>query len=151
MQAFDQKKVALGIAALLLLTIVAPVRLNWAKNPKDNFPLSYYPMFSMPREGKAKMTYLVGVADDNRRVYLSYKLAGTGGMNQVRKIIRKRAESQPQKLCNKVAKAVAKSSEYPGITQVKIVKGEFELEAFSNHDFTPIDSEIVCTCNVIRK
>jgi hypothetical protein len=78
-------------------------------------------------------------------------MAGTGGMNQVRKVIRKRAAKDPAKLCAQVAKRVAKSSEYRTITKVKIMKGEFLFDTFFSGDSTPLASEVLCTCDVNRK
>ncbi|MCP1386506.1 hypothetical protein [Runella salmonicolor] len=142
------KLIAVACTVGLLLVILWPVRLNWQKSPKDNFPLTHYPMFSQMREGKVTMTYLVGVQQDQRRVYLSYQLAGTGGMNQVRKLIRKRADKNPEKLCQQVAAQVARKSEYRGVEKVKILKSSFIFDTFFNGDTIPQKNEVLCTCNV---
>jgi hypothetical protein len=151
MNAINKPKAALALTVLVLAVVLGPVWYNWAQKPKDSFPLSYYPMFSHVRNGKANMTYLVGVDKDNRRSYLSYKMAGTGGMNQVRKVIRKRAETQPAELCYQVAQKVAKTPEYANIASIKIVKSEFELATFFMGNDTPSNTEVLCTCDVKKQ
>lgn len=150
MKPINSKFIAATLAAGLLLLILWPVRLNWVKKPKDNFPLSHYPMFSHLRGGQATITYLLGVEQSQRRVYLSYEMAGTGGMNQVRKVIRKQAERNPEKFCQQVAKRVAQAAAYRAVEKVKILKSEFVFDKFFNGESTPQKSEVLCTCEVNR-
>lgn len=106
-------------------------------------------MFSQERKGKAEMTYLVGVDGVGKRRYLPYTLAGTGGMNQVRKLIRKRAKKNPTSLCQSVAKAVARSKSLAGrVRMVKVVESEFVFDRFFAGDQTPKNTTVLCSCAV---
>ncbi len=136
----------------MILLIVWPVRHNWTRKPVDSFPLSYYPMFSHDRGGKADMTYLLGVAADGKRRYLPYQLAGTGGMNQVRKVIAKRAKKDPAGLCRAVAEAIARGERsLPDVQTVKVVRSQFSFDQFFAGDQTPKTSTVLCSCNVTRE
>lgn len=135
----------------MILVIVWPVRYNWARKPVDSFPLSYYPMFSHDRHGKAEMTYLLGVSADGKRRYLPYQLAGTGGMNQVRKVIAKRAKKDPTGLCKTVADAIASGErDLNDVQTVKIIRGQFSFDQFFSGDQTPKSSNVLCSCFVNR-
>lgn len=105
-------------------------------------------MFSHEREGKANITYLVGVLPNGKRQYLSYQLAGTGGMNQVRKTIAKRAKKDPGKLCRTVARAVARTPEFDSVTTVKVMRSEFLFIRFFAGDQAPSRSSVLCSCTV---
>lgn len=139
------------LSLLMLLAVVAPICLNWVKKPNDSFPLSHYPMFSHERQGKAQLTHLVGVGVDGTRQYLPYQLAGTGGMNQVRKVIAKRAKKDPDGLCQTVAQAIAQDTLSWQQTQtVKVVRSEFLFDRFFAGDQTPQSSAVLCSCAVKR-
>jgi hypothetical protein len=83
------KCLVLGFSLVTVLVILAPIVQNRQPEPMDNFPLSYYPMFSAERSGPEQLTYLVGIDDRGNRLPIPYTLAGTGGMNQVRRQINK--------------------------------------------------------------
>ncbi len=145
------ERLATGLSLLMILAVVWPVHSNWVRKPQDSFPLSHYPMFSHDRQGKADMTYLIGVAADGKRQYLPYTLVGTGGMNQVRKTIAKRAKKDPAALCQKVAKALARESALASTIQtVKVVRSEFGFDRFFAGDQTPTRSTVLCSCAVKR-
>ena len=149
MKQTNPMRLAVGLSLLLITLAIWPVRQNWTAKPKDSFPLSHYPMFSKDRGGKAEMTYLLGVDGMGKRRYLPYALAGTGGMNQVRKLILKRAKKDPVSLCQSVAKAVARSKDLAGsVRMVKIVESEFVFDRFFAGDQTPENTRILCSCAV---
>lgn len=134
---------------LLLLAVLWPIGQNWAEKPRDSFPLSHYPMFSHERQGKADITYLVGVTATGHRRYLPYELAGTGGMNQVRKTIAKRAKKDPAGLCRAVAAALTRHEELRAVRTVKILRSEFRFDRFFAGDETPVRSTALCACEVL--
>jgi hypothetical protein len=148
-----QKLLAVLLSLLMMATVLLPVTENWQHKPADSFPLSYYPMFSQARNGKTSLTYLVGVDKEGNTHRISYHRAGTGGFNQVRKQIAKRASRNPQKLCKDIAFAVANRNKKPEILidTVKIVKGSFAFDRFfAAGEQTPERRKEICACAVER-
>lgn len=122
------------ISLLVLLAVAWPVQENWKSVPKDNFPLSYFPMFSAKRSKTYKVHYVVGYDADGRRYPLSYKLCGKGGFNQVRRQIRKAAkEGQGLALLEKTAQNILAKSKYAHIERIALVEGKFHLERYFTH------------------
>src|SRR5262245_34764942 len=62
-----------------------PIQQNWREKPRDNFPLSYYPMFSAKRDKIETFYYVLGRDAEGGRYYLHYRLIGAGGLNSVRR------------------------------------------------------------------
>lgn len=58
-----------------------------AKEEKDSFPFSTYPMFTAYRQGRQTIPHVVGFTSDGSRVPLHYRHFGAGGLNQVRRQI----------------------------------------------------------------
>jgi len=133
---------ALWISVFVIILILSPILENWASKPKDNFPLSYYPMFSKKRQATYGMYYFVGYDTAQNRYKISYKLAGTGGFNQVRRQIKKAARSDKAKAyTQEVAKRIANMKEYPysELTRIELVKGYYHLENyFLKQDTLPV-------------
>lgn len=147
-----QKLLASVVSALLLLLVLSPVTRNWQRKPKDNFPLSHYPMFSRDRQGEASVTYLLGIDRAGNQYFISYHRAGTGGFNQVRKQISKRSRREPQVLCREVAAAVARQTHRPEsmLDTVKIIEGHFAFDRFFAGDEQPQREKELCACPVAR-
>ena len=75
-----------GLFGLLLMgATVAPIEQNWRPHPNDNFPFSYYPMFSEKRGEIYAVSYIVGLDVQGNRHLISHRLAGSGGLNQTRR------------------------------------------------------------------
>lgn len=143
-----------ALCSLLMIgAVILPISQNWTRKPKDNFPLSHYPMFAKNRNDKAMLTYLLGIDRQGNRHFVSYTHAGTGGMNQVRKTINKRALKDPKALCDKVARSVGRSGTAPDVLldSIKIIKGNFQLSTFFAGNQTPTRSKEYCGCAVPRK
>ncbi|MBW1299056.1 hypothetical protein [Aquimarina litoralis] len=124
---------ALWISIFVIVLILSPVLENWAKKPTDSFPLSYYPMFSKKRQATYGMYYFVGYDAAHNRYKISYKLAGTGGFNQVRRQITKAARSgKATEFTKEIAERIATKNEYPysKMIRVELVKGYYHLENF---------------------
>lgn len=129
-----------GLVSLLLLLAVAwPVQENWKSAPKDNFPFSYFPMFSAKRSKTYKLHYVVGYDVNGNHHALSYKLSGKGGFNQVRRQIRKAArEGQGAALLEKTANNMLAKSKYTHIDRIVLVEGKYHLERyFTNGEKSP--------------
>ncbi len=144
---------AAGLSVALLVAVLLPIRENWKADPKDNFPLSYFPMFSEVRGETYKVAHLVGLDTEANRKLVSYKLAGTGGLNQVRRQIRKTVrEGGAATLCQSVAERVAKSKQksLASLSKIQIITGEYNLNEFFAGNKTPVKEITHATCNVER-
>ncbi|WP_282085009.1 hypothetical protein [Aquimarina algiphila] len=138
---YSQKQ-AMWVSILIIALILSPIAENWASKPKDNFPLSYYPMFSKKRKATYGLYYFVGYDTTQKRHKISYKIAGTGGFNQVRRQIRKAARSdRAQAFTQKVAEKIANKKGYPysNLVRIELVKGYYHLENyFLKKDTLPV-------------
>jgi len=94
-----------SILSILMIGVVfSPIVKNWEKKPQDSFPLSHYPMFSEKRNRNMSLTYMVGIGTRGERYKIPYAYVGSGGLNQVRKQIRKRVDKgEANGLCQSVA------------------------------------------------
>ncbi|MDX1982791.1 MAG: hypothetical protein SFV51_21150 [Bryobacteraceae bacterium] len=141
------------LSLLTMLLVVSPVAENWRKRAKDSFPLSYYPMFSERRSPEQKVTYLTGKDKEGRRVRLRYTLAGGGGLNQVRKQIRKFVrDGRAQDLCSLAAANLARRTSAPlrNVTRVQVVTGEYNLNRYFSGDKSPSEEITHAACEVER-
>jgi hypothetical protein len=144
---------AVGLSAVMLVAVMLPVRENWQTNPKDDFPLSYFPMFSEARGETYKVTHLVGLDAEANRTMIRHNFAGTGGLNQVRRQIRKTArEGGSAGLCQSVAARVAKSkqSALAAVSQIQVVTGEYRLNEYFAGNRNPVAEVVHATCEVER-
>lgn len=131
--AIEGKRSAAAFSALVVGAVAWPIRQNWRARPRDGFPLSYFPMFTVDRSKRCKVTHLVGVRADGERVVIPYHCGGAGGLNQVRRQLRRIArEGDPDELCRLVAQRVARRSGagLEGLASVQLITGEYCLEAF---------------------
>lgn len=125
-----EKGLAGVFSALLAGAVLWPVVQNWRERPKDGFPLSYYPMFSLKRSDSTMVRYLVGLDAGGGRHLLPHTYAGTGGLNQVRRQINKVVRAgKADTLCRLVAANVAQTDEerFAGLVTVQVVAGRYRL------------------------
>ena len=149
------KILAVVLSLILLAAVLSPIRENWKDEPRDNFPLSFYPMFNRKRCETTWLTYIVGYDGDGRNIQVPYWFAGSGGFNQVRMQLTKigRDRTEAQKPCDSIAEKIARSRsiKYRQIVSVKIIRGEFNLKNFFKKTQKPVKTRIVATCEVKRK
>lgn len=142
-----------GLLSLLMLCAVLwPIQENWQTAPKDNFPLSYFPMFSAKRAKTQKLHYVVGYDENGIRRNISYKLTGKGGFNQVRRQIRKYAKNgRGDELLLKTAQKMSTKSKYRDIACIELVEGKYHVERyFLSGQKSPV-SEIVIAHQTIEQ
>ncbi|MCG8347214.1 MAG: hypothetical protein MI924_05475 [Chloroflexales bacterium] len=145
------KPLATGFSLAIIGTVLWPIIENWRKEPQDNFPLSYYPMFSAKRSKRAEVTHLVGYDEQGQRSVLDYKYAGRGGMNQVRRQIRRLvAEGHAEKLCQSVAANIARrqNGSPSDIVTVQIVTSSYRLDRYFSGDKRPRSETVHAECHV---
>lgn len=148
------KSLATLFSVATLLAILWPVSENWQKKPKDNFPLSYFPMFSQKRDSVCTVNYFVGYDSSGQRHYIPYSLIGSGGFNQVRRQVNKKVRSEKgEELTQKLAKKIARNevTPYCHITKVAMVRGRFNLnDYFLNGIRTPLNEKIIFAKTIER-
>jgi hypothetical protein len=148
-----EKAFAGCLSALTILAVLWPVTRNWRENPKDGFPFSHYPMFSVKRAKKANVNYLVGLDADGERLLLPYGFAGAGGLNQVRRQINRAVrEGRAEELCRAVAARVAleEEGEFAGVVAVRVVTGRYRLEGYFSGAREPVYERVRASCAVAR-
>lgn len=130
---FDGKGFAAGVSLLTVGAVLWPVVQNWREEPEDNFPLSYYPMFSKKRRKSASVVYLVGVDGKGKRHLIRYDHAGPGGFNQVRRQIRRLVqEGKAEDLVRLVGTSIVQRDDgrYADVTTVEVVTGRYDLDEY---------------------
>jgi UDP-N-acetylmuramoyl-tripeptide--D-alanyl-D-alanine ligase len=119
------------VSVSVLSAVLLPIAENFRDEPQDSFPLSYYPMFSKPRRADLRITHCIGIDRNGDRHLIPYRACGSGGMNQVRKQIRKIANSGPKKarsLCRRVARRLER--EKKGFEQVQLVTSKYAVDDY---------------------
>jgi len=148
-----QKGLAGLFGFLLMGATVAPVEQNWRPHPRDNFPFSYYPMFSEKRGEIYAVSYMVGLDGQGNRTLISYRFAGSGGFNQTRRQINKLIrEDEADMLCQAVAEKVAREDAppYSAIVTVRIVTGRFKFADYFGGNKAPLKERAHASCQVER-
>ena len=143
--------VVFSLAAVTLIGI--PIVQNFREKPDDGFPLSYYPMFSKERNGVTELSHPIGIREDGTTIDLHYRTVSRGGMNQVRRQIRKIIRNGDAKeLCHDVAEYVARSKrkEYQDIVAVAIVTDTYDFHEFFSGNRTPRRRKVIARCAVKR-
>lgn len=122
---------ALAIGGALVAIVAAPVLQHRRSQPVDGFPLSHYPMFSARRRSTGSVVHVV-IDDADGTHPVDYRRLGTGGLNQVRRQLNRRAKTPVG------AAALAHDAlELLGADCVRVVRSTFEYERFFSGDRTP--------------
>lgn len=145
------KAVTYAAAAALVGVVLAPLRQNWRRKPRDGFPISYYPMFSARRQRSGTVVHLVGVDSSGQAQVLHYRHAGTGGLNQVRRQIRRTVKAgRAQELADTAARSVAGStrSSKRRVVQVRVVSSRHAYDEFFAGHRVPEEETVHATAAV---
>ncbi len=148
------KRIARGLSILMLGAVLRPIIEYWRKKPRDSFPLSPYPMFSAKRTHSAKVTYVLGFDAEGTRHLLPYLYVGTGGLNQVRRQLRRNvSRSKAETVCQAVAAKIARRSSgpYRDLVTVQIVTGAYRLDDYFKGITSPVSEQVHASCDVKRE
>jgi hypothetical protein len=129
----SSKKSALIFSFIMAGVVAWPVTENLKKKPSDNFPLSYYPMFSFKRDADYTLNYIVGYDAGNKRYYIPYRYIGSGGFNQARRQLnRKVKKNEGGAVLQKVRNRIIKRNEppYNQLTKIQLVRGRFNFDKY---------------------
>lgn len=132
------------LTAALLTAIALPARkLGRREEVRDSFPFSHYPMFSAQRKSYYWVTHLLGIEADGTSRPLHYSYLGTGGLNAVRRQVRRRVrDGDGPMLAERAAELVARRDRPAdrGVVRVHVVRGRYLVDPFmrgrSREDFT---------------
>jgi predicted DCC family thiol-disulfide oxidoreductase YuxK len=137
---------------LVLVLVTSPVLQNLRSDgkAKDDFPLSYYPMFSSKRHNLYQQVSVVAIRQDGENVPVHYGMLGAGGLNQNRRqlgklLTAKKAEELRQHLSDVADRLSASNrSIYRGCVSVAAVRGTYDLNAyFTRQNQEPTDIEMI--------
>lgn len=125
--------VAALASAVLVGAVISPLREHWRPRPHDSFPFSCYPMFTAKRSATGTVTHLVGVDGQGRTRVLPHELLGPGGLNQVRRQLRRavregRAEATCRNLADRVS--AARGGRYADVVEVRVVTGTYRFDDY---------------------
>lgn len=129
----NSKRVAAVFSFIIAGAVLWPVRENFKEKPADNFPLSYYPMFSAKRGDDHTLNYIVGYDSSNMRYYVPYRYIGNGGLNQVRRQLNKKIRMNDTKdILQKTLKRIEMENEFPynQLLKVELARGNFNLDTY---------------------
>lgn len=116
-----------------LAAILLPMRRFGKGEVRDSFPFSHYPMFSAQRKDHYWVAHLLGVRSDGTLTPLHYSYVGTGGLNAVRRQMRRRVkEGDGQVLAERAAEKIA-ARDLAGdrtVVRVHMVRGRYLVEPF---------------------
>lgn len=148
------KRIAAVVTAVVVVILLSPVLENWREQPRDSFPLSHFPMFSFRRGETYKGNSLVGLDASGRRTLLSYRLAGNGGFNQVRRqIAAKVKDKRGNEVCLTVAEEVARSRkrDLRGVETVQVLAVTHNVDKFFAREDSLVNEKVQATCAVPRE
>lgn len=140
-----EQATALTAGTALVAAVLWPLRQQTRPEPRDGFPLSCYPMFTARRRRNGTVVHLVGVAPDGARTGLSHRLAGPGGLNQVRRQLNAAVRAGRSQ---HVVDQVARHPGAAGLQEVRLVSGTYRYDAFFAGDRTPVREVVHATAVV---
>ncbi|HLB82725.1 MAG TPA: DCC1-like thiol-disulfide oxidoreductase family protein [Gemmatimonadales bacterium] len=143
------KGIAGALGALLLSATIAPVAQNWQREPKDNFPFSYYPMFAAKRSETYHVNYIVGLDAHGKRHTIPHAFAGDGGFNQTRRQMDKLIRTdRAATLCQTIVGELAQEGGPPfrDIATVQVVTGTFRFADYFGGNTAPLEERVQASC-----
>lgn len=149
------KPLAYAACAATVLVVGSPIRENFKppEEREDDFPLSYYPMFSQKRGRAASLHHLLGIGADGVEHILPHTLAGSGGLNQVRRQINRYVrEERADKLARRVAHNVGRSVNptYASVEKVQVVTSRHRYDDWFDGNKEPLRRRVRAEAPVRR-
>lgn len=132
----DTTRALAGLLVGALLTAVAlPIRRLGRREEevRDSFPFSHYPMFSAKRKDHYWVTHLVGVEAGGTTRPLHYSYLGTGGLNAVRRQVRRRVrDGDGPAVAERAAALLARRDRDAdrAVMRVHVVRGRYLVDPF---------------------
>lgn len=123
------------LSAALLSAVALPLRRLGRREEevRDSFPFSHYPMFSATRKSHYWVTHLLGIEAGGGARPLHYSYLGSGGLNAVRRQVRRRVkEGDSQLLADHAAALIASRDRIVDrtVVRVHVVRGRYLVDPF---------------------
>lgn len=151
-EGWSRSKIVAGVTSVVVMgAVLSPVLQNWSDAPQDSFPLSYYPMFTKCRDEQIRIAHVIGMDREGNAYRIRYNVAGPGGMNQVRKQVRRKVEAgQADDVCRAADRRIRKSNSGPlaKIETAAVVRSTFDLDQFVRGHARPIAQSVEATRQV---
>ena len=150
-----EKIIIAFISIFCMLVIASPILENWKDEPKDDFPLSYYPLFIQNRGEETIVAYLYG-GDKDKNYYTipnNYVIPGSAFNSARMQIARIIINNQSLELCEFTAKVLRIIEEEPfnKITHLGVVSSRVNITEFMNsggNNFRPKEFLVHAKCRV---
>lgn len=142
------------VSLLVCGTVLSPVTEGFKDKPRDDFPLSWYPMFARPRAAEETPVYVVAVDAEGARHKVPQTYWTSGGFNQgATQLLTARREgaSKLEPLCVRIAERVGQSrrKEYRDTVEVRILRGHYSREKFfRDGDTSPLREKTLTRCMI---
>lgn len=118
---------------------------------KDDFPLSNYPMFSVPKKTTAKIYHVVGFTPDGRAYPLSPEMVGTDEIMQASQTVKLAiGGGRAKTLCDEAAQRVADSRDFAEVTRLQVRIDVFDSIRYWEGDRSTSRTRILAKCGVPR-
>lgn len=133
------RAVAYGVSAVVLVATLWP---PFRDPPADSFPLSTYPMFSVPRDREVEVSHLLAVTSDGRRLPLAPGLAsGDFEVLQAQAAIRGAIlEGRPsmERLCDAAARRLAGRRDMADVVHLELATSLFDVLRYFGDGAAPL-------------
>ncbi len=149
-----ERRSAITFSIVTVALLLFPIRHNWLAQPKDGFPLSYYPMFTSTRGEITTLHHVVGITHNGESVNVPGKYAGPGGMNTVRRQMRKMYHGgQAAELAKRVAERLNGSSftERHKVVRVEVVKSNYTIKRYFDGETGPVSREVAASVKLAKR
>ncbi len=147
------KPAAAAIMLGLTISVFLPVSTEFRGTHGDEFPFSWYPMFSAPRPKLERVHYVVGLTEEGERKIVHSRYYVKGGMNQARKQIDRLASkrSTAKATCEKAARNISRRRYYKDVVELRVVRGYYDMEKyFARREKLPEKEYVRARCRVER-
>ena len=149
-----RRKLGAACFSLVLVgTVLSPIQENWKETPHDDFPLTYYPMFSAKRDRVETFYYVIGRDRQGNRHHVTHKIIGPGGLDQVRRQLNAQVRNgDADRVARTVAAKLAAKDRPPWseIETVEVCRGRYSVDAWFRGGKLPVTEEVKASCAVER-
>ncbi len=153
-QRLGARAIAAAFSIALIVAVLSPMQENFRERPRDSFPLSYYPMFTLSQDDLNEQTYVVGFDASGKRYTIRYSYISPGGrLVRVRSDVRRQVQQGlAGHVCGRTSLAIAQRnprSLRPVVT-LQVVTGTYSLSEYLDGNKTPRSEIIHAACQIAR-
>jgi len=142
---FGRRAWAYLVSATLVGAVLWPLQ---KAKPKDDFPLSTYPMFSRKRPSEVSIDHVVAVAGE-RQEALPPDLVASGEVLQAKATITqklRRGRRGAEELCRQVAERMAADEDYAWADRIEVRSDRYLVLGYFSGARKPIWSRVHARC-----